>query len=62
MSNCIRLAFEYDAKVVILLLMMCFEWLNRDIIVVTTIVDDVGLEFEKICLEWGLQLKNLLEH
>jgi hypothetical protein len=45
--NAIKLASKYDAKVVIPLLMVCFEWLNPSGITIITIVDDVGLELEK---------------
>jgi len=57
-ENVIKLAFEYNDKIVILLLMVCFQQLNLSIIAIVVIVDDVGLELKKICLEWGPQLIN----
>jgi len=38
---------SFDAKVVISLLMVCFEWLNPSTITAITTVDDVELELEK---------------
>jgi hypothetical protein len=61
-GNVVRLASEYDAKIVILLLTMCFEWFNPNIIAIATTKDDVGLEFEENMFGVGLQLKNLFEH
>jgi hypothetical protein len=46
-GNAIMLASKYDAKVVISLLMVCFEWLNPSTITTNTTFDDVGLEVEK---------------
>jgi hypothetical protein len=49
-GNAIRLAIEYDAKIVIPLLMVCFEWLNPIAIsasTVATIVNVVVEEFEE---------------
>jgi hypothetical protein len=43
----IKLAFEYDAKIVFPLLMVCFEWLNPSTIVVVIADDDVRLELEE---------------
>jgi hypothetical protein len=34
--NAIILAFEYDAKIMILLLTMCFEWFNPNIVATAT--------------------------
>jgi hypothetical protein len=61
-GNAVRLAFEYDAKIVILLLMVCFEWFNPNIVATATSKDDVGLEFEENMFGVGPQLKNLFEH
>jgi len=55
--NAIRLAFEYDAKVVIMLLMVCFEWLKTGGIAIITTIDDVGFELEKNMFGMG----NLIE-
>jgi hypothetical protein len=35
-KNAIILAFEYDAKIMILLLTMCFEWFNPNIVATAT--------------------------
>ncbi len=59
--NAIQLTFEYDAKVVILLLMVCFEQLNLIAIAFATTINDVRLEFEENMFGWGPQLKNVLE-
>jgi hypothetical protein len=64
-GNAIRLAIEYDAKIVIPFLMVCFEWLNPITISASTFattVDVVVEEFEEICLVWRPQLKNLHMH
>jgi hypothetical protein len=61
-KNVIRLTFEYDAKVVILLLMVCFERLNPIATASTTTTNDVRLEFEENRFGWGLQFRNVLEH
>jgi len=56
-GNAIRLASEYDAKVVNSLCMVCFEWLNPSSIAIITIVDDVGLEFEKNMFGMGTSIE-----
>jgi hypothetical protein len=61
-KNVIRLTFEYDAKVVILLLMVCFERLNPIATASTTTTNDARLEFEENMFGWGLQFRNVLEH
>jgi len=60
--NAIRLTFEYDAKVVILLLMVCFEWLNPIAIASATTTNVVRLEFEEDMFGWRPQLRNVFEH
>jgi hypothetical protein len=45
--NAIRLTFKYDDKIVILLLMVCFEQLNLSIVVVVTTTNDEKLELEE---------------
>lgn len=57
-GNAIRLAFEYHAKVVILLLMVWFEWLNLSIITTTTIIEDERLELEKYMFGVGASIKH----
>jgi hypothetical protein len=44
-GNAIRLVSEYDVRVV-LLLMVCFDWLNLTTIILILAIDFVGLEFE----------------
>ncbi len=61
-ENVVRLAFEYDAKIVILLLTMCFEWFNPNIVAIATTKDDARLEFEENMFGVGPQLRNLFEH
>ncbi len=46
-ENVIKLASKYNDKIVILLLMVCFEYLNPSTITIVVVVDDVGLELEK---------------
>jgi len=49
-GNAIRLATEYDAKIGITLLMVCFEWLKFIAVnasVAAAIIDLVGEEFEE---------------
>jgi hypothetical protein len=53
-KNAIQLTFEYDAKVVILLLMVCFERLNPIDIAFATTTNDVRLKFEENMFGWGL--------
>jgi len=63
-GNAIESATEYDTKIFIPLLMVCFKWLNRIVVkasTTTTTIDVVGEEFE-ICLVWGPQLNNLHVH
>jgi hypothetical protein len=58
-GNVVRLAFEYDAKIVILLLTVCFEWFNPNIVAIATTKDDARLEFEENMFRVGPQLRNL---
>jgi hypothetical protein len=58
----IQLTFEYDAEIVILLLMVCFEQLNPIAITFAITTNDMRLEFEENMFGWGPQLKNVLEH
>ncbi len=61
-GNTMWLTFEYNAKVVILLLMVCFEQLPAPIAIAsTTTTNDVRLEFEENMFGWGPQLKNVFE-
>jgi hypothetical protein len=61
--KCNLISIDYDVKVVIPLLMACFDQLNPTINESTIrVVDDVGLDFEEnTCLVWGVQLKNLFK-
>ncbi len=52
-KNATKLTFEYDAKVVIPLLMVCFERLNPIAITYAITTNDVKLEFEKNMFGWG---------
>jgi hypothetical protein len=55
-GNAIRLATEYDGKIVVPFLIICFELLNPSTInahVVAMIVNVVGEEFEKIMFGVG---------
>jgi hypothetical protein len=56
-GNVIRLTSKYDAKVVIPLLMVCFEWLNPNTIGVITTIDDVRLELEKYIFGVGTSIE-----
>jgi hypothetical protein len=57
------LAYEYDVKVVISLLMVCFDCLNPITNASTTIAFDVTRpNFKENMLGKGLQLKNLFEY
>jgi hypothetical protein len=51
------LAFEYNAKVVIPLLMVCFEWLNPNIIASAITTNDVELEFDENMFGMGALIK-----
>jgi hypothetical protein len=57
-GNAIRLASKYDVKIMIPLLMVCFEWLNPSTDAMVKTDDDVKLELEDNILGWGLQLKS----
>ncbi len=57
--NAVQLASEYDAKIMILLLTMCFEWFNPNIVATATTKDDVGLKFEENMFGVGSQLRIL---
>jgi hypothetical protein len=46
-----------NAKIMILLLMVCFEWLNPNIITSTTLTDDEGLELEENMFGMGALIK-----
>ncbi len=47
-GNVIQLAFKYHVKVGVLILMLCFDWLNTIIIMsIATIIDVMGLELAK---------------
>jgi len=59
-GNAIRLAIEYDARIVIPLLMVCFEQLNPYIVVnasIVTITVDVGEDFEENMFDVGASIK-----
>jgi hypothetical protein len=56
-GNVIRLASKYDVKIVIPLLMLCFEWLNPSIVAIVKADDDVRLEFEENILGWGASIE-----
>jgi hypothetical protein len=61
--NAFQLAYEYDVKVVVLLLMVCFDLLNFDVgTSAIATIDVIGPEFEENMFGVGLQLKNLFEH
>jgi hypothetical protein len=55
------LAYAYDVKVVVLLLMMCFDQLNPIAITFIVAIDFVRSKFEleKNMFNVGFQLKNL---
>ncbi len=57
------MACEYDVKVVISLLIVCFDWLNPINNPSTTIAFDVTRpNFEENMFGKGLQLRNIFEH
>jgi hypothetical protein len=57
------LAYEYDVKVAISFLMVCFDWLNPITNASTTIAFDViRPNFEENMCGKRLQLRNLFEH
>jgi len=56
-KNAIRLASKYDDKIVILLLMVCFEQLNLSIVVVVTTTNDEKLELEENMFGMGASIK-----
>ncbi len=53
------MASEYNDKIVILLLMVCFEYLNPITIAIVVMVDNVGLELEKKIFGMGASLDQL---
>ncbi len=53
------MAFEYNDKIVILLLMVCSEYLNPITIAIVVMVDNVGLELEKNIFGMGASLDQL---
>jgi hypothetical protein len=55
------LAYEYDVKVVVPLLMVCFDKLNPIVVTFVVAFDFVGskLELEENMFSVGFQLKNL---
>ncbi len=53
-GNVVRLAFEYDAKIVILLLTVCFEWINPKLLQLLQQKMMWDWSLKKICLEWDL--------
>ncbi len=55
--NAIRLASKYDDKIVILLLMVCFERLNLSIVVIVTTTNDEKLELEQNMFEMGVSVE-----
>jgi len=57
--NVVILASEYDAKRMILLLTMCFQWFNPNTVAIATTKDDVGLKFEENMFGVRSQLRNL---
>jgi hypothetical protein len=62
-ENVILLTSKYDIKVVIPLLMVCFDLLNPIATASITIVVDVArLIFFFKCLVWGPELRYLFEH
>jgi hypothetical protein len=58
-ENVIKLASKYNDKIVILLLMVCFEQLNPSTIIVVVVVDDVRLELEKNMFGVGALINQL---
>jgi hypothetical protein len=57
------LASKYDVKVVVPLLMVCFDWLNLFVgTFAIAAIYAIGPKLEETCLGLGLQFKNLLEH
>jgi len=53
------LASKYSDKIVILLLMVCFEYLNPITIAIVVMVDNVGLELENNIFGMGASLDQL---
>jgi hypothetical protein len=59
-GNAIQLAIEYDARIVIPLLMVCFEQLNPYIVInafIATVTVDVGEDFEENMFDVGASIK-----
>jgi hypothetical protein len=59
-GNAIQLATEYDAKIVIIFLMVCFEWLNLIAVnasIVAVIINVVGEEFEENMFDVGASIE-----
>jgi len=55
--NVIRLTSKYDDKIVIMLLMVCFEQLNLSIVVVVTTTNDEKLELEENMFRIGASIE-----
>jgi len=56
-KNATKLTFEYDAKVVILFQMVCFDQLNPNTIAFMITTDDMGWEFEENMFGVGFSIK-----
>jgi hypothetical protein len=55
--NVVILTFEYDAKVVIVFLMVCFDQLNPNTTAFMTTTNDMGWELEENMFGVGLSIK-----
>ncbi len=60
-KNAIKLTSEYDAKIMISLLMVCFEWLNPNIVRSTTLIDDARLELEQNMFGMGALIEEYFQ-
>jgi hypothetical protein len=57
-KNAIRLTFEYDFKVVVPLLMVCFDWLNH--VANTSVIASINVarpELEENMFEYGASIE-----
>jgi len=60
MWECLRLAIEYDARIVIHFLMVCFEQLKPYIVInafIVIVIVDVGEDFEENMFDVGTSIK-----
>jgi hypothetical protein len=60
MWECLRLAIEYDVRIVNHLLMVCFEQLNPYIVInafIAIVTVDVGKDFEENMFDVGTSIK-----